>query len=194
VVLLEEETQIVRNNAAPRFNRYFEFDVPHFRCSLRFTLIEAQTGRKIGVSQMSVFSLIQRDSNMKLARIRDQIWSKAKLKGANSSNSRSSAPAKRLHETETTAATKAVAEGGLRQRVGYSNRLQSDSGVNFSANGDVSSTGSANKATNISDIDSDEAALELLPLRDAATNSTVLGRFNAVIRFQENSKGSLLMK
>jgi hypothetical protein len=187
-VLLEEETHIVRNNAAPRFNRYFEFDVPHFRCSVRLTLIEAVTGRKVGVSQMSVFSLIQRDSNLKLARIRDKILSKGKFKAADSTN-RLPVKTKRLLEAEVTTTTNVGAEAGLRQRVGHSSRTRSDSGPNFTAYGDLRHAGIGNRAADDPEADADEAALELLPMRDTATNSTVLGRFNAVIRFHENSKG-----
>lgn len=58
-VLLEEDTHTVCNSAAPVFNCIFEFQVPHFRCGVRLLLIDATTGKKIGTSVVSVYSLIQ---------------------------------------------------------------------------------------------------------------------------------------
>lgn len=58
-VLLEEDTHTVFNSAAPAFNCKFEFDVPHFRCGVRFILIDGASGRKIGTSYVSIYSLIQ---------------------------------------------------------------------------------------------------------------------------------------
>lgn len=58
-LLLEEDTQMIYNSAAPAFNCFFEFDVPHFRCGVKFVLIDGSTGRKVGSSYISVYSLIQ---------------------------------------------------------------------------------------------------------------------------------------
>ena len=58
-VLLEEDTHTVCNSAAPVFNCIFEFEVPHFRCGVRLLLVDATTGKKIGTSVVSVYSLIQ---------------------------------------------------------------------------------------------------------------------------------------
>jgi hypothetical protein len=57
--LLEEDTHTVFNSAAPAFNCNFEFDVPHFRCGVRFILIDGASGRKIGTSYISIYSLLQ---------------------------------------------------------------------------------------------------------------------------------------
>lgn len=189
VVVLEEETQIVRNNAAPRFNRYFEFEVPHFRCAVRFTLIEARTGRKIGTSQMSVFSLMQRDSNRKLARIRAKIWKDSNNKVEQNSTHRLPTPTKKLRDNDGPVVKTGV-ETGLRSRIPHSSRARSNSDRGFSADGDMASSQRGDTLNdNLSADNADEAFLEILPLRDAATNTAVLGRFSAVIRFEENSKG-----
>ena len=58
-VLQEEDTNMIYNNAAPVFNSKFEFNVPHFRCGVKFSLIEGGSGRKVGTSYISIYSLIQ---------------------------------------------------------------------------------------------------------------------------------------
>ena len=62
--ILEKDTHIVLNNAAPTFNCKFEFDVPHFRCGVRLTLLDGNSGRKIGTSDISIYSLIQVSRNL----------------------------------------------------------------------------------------------------------------------------------
>lgn len=58
-VLLEEDTHMIYSSAAPVFNCKFEFEVPHFRCAVRFWLIDGNSGRKVGTSFISVHAIIQ---------------------------------------------------------------------------------------------------------------------------------------
>ena len=61
---VEKRTQTVHASAAPVYNKKFRFTAMHYRSSIKVTLVDAQTGRKIGQTKISVYSIMQRDADM----------------------------------------------------------------------------------------------------------------------------------
>lgn len=60
---LEKETHVIKSSATPCYNEKFEFVAPHFRSVLTLTLVDAQTDRKLGVSEISIYAIQQRDAD-----------------------------------------------------------------------------------------------------------------------------------
>jgi hypothetical protein len=60
---LEKETHVIKSSATPCYNEKFEFTVPHFRSVVTLTLVDALTDRKLGVSEISIYAIQQRDAD-----------------------------------------------------------------------------------------------------------------------------------
>lgn len=59
----EARTRTVRNSATPQFNKNWTFGLPHFRCVLKLSLINARDGSIVGSARISLYSVIMRDAD-----------------------------------------------------------------------------------------------------------------------------------
>jgi hypothetical protein len=61
---MEAKTKVIRQSAAPHFNKRFLFTAPSYHCALRMSLVNADDQRPVGSARMSIYSLIIRDADL----------------------------------------------------------------------------------------------------------------------------------
>jgi hypothetical protein len=60
---MHAKTRTIRDSAAPHFSKQWTFTVPHFKCSLKMSLINARDDSVVGSHSMSLYALMMRDAD-----------------------------------------------------------------------------------------------------------------------------------